>query len=115
VAVREWNDEIIFLHKVRPGGTDRSYGIQVARLAGLPPAVIARAKAILGELERERSGLEAAVGPEPPPEAPAQLGLFPPAHDPLLRELAQLDTGSITPLQALNLLAEWQQRLKARP
>ncbi|MGH7317254.1 MAG: DNA mismatch repair protein MutS, partial [Candidatus Rokuibacteriota bacterium] len=58
VAVREWNDEIIFLHKVRPGGTDRSYGIQVARLAGLPPAVIARAKAILGELERERSGLQ---------------------------------------------------------
>jgi DNA mismatch repair protein MutS len=77
--------------------------------------VIARAKAILGELERERSGLEAAVGPEPSPEAPTQLGLFPPAHDPLLRELAQLDTGRITPLQALNLLAEWQQRLKARP
>src|SRR5574342_1383907 len=43
VAVREWNDEIIFLHKVQPGGTDRSYGIQVARLAGLPEAVIARA------------------------------------------------------------------------
>ncbi len=115
VAVREWNDEIIFLHKVRPGGTDRSYGIQVARLAGLPPAVIARAKEILGELERERSGLEAAVAPEPDREAPAQLGLFPPAHDPLLRELAALETGSITPLQALNLLAEWQQRLKARP
>lgn len=115
VAVREWNDEIIFLHKVRPGGTDRSYGIQVARLAGLPPAVITRAKEILGELERERSGLEAAVGPQPDRGAPAQLGLFPPAHDPLLRELAALDTGSITPLQALNLLAEWQQRLKARP
>ncbi len=114
VAVREWNDEIIFLHKVRPGGTDRSYGIQVARLAGLPPAVIARAKAILGELERERSGLEAAVAPEPPAGEPAQLGLFPPTHDPLLRELAALDTGAMTPLQALNLLAEWQQRLKAR-
>jgi DNA mismatch repair protein MutS len=55
------------------------------------------------------------VGPQPAPEAPAQLGLFPPSHDPLLRELAQLDTGAITPLQALNLLAEWQQRLKARP
>jgi len=115
VAVREWNDEIIFLHKVRPGGTDRSYGIQVARLAGLPAAVIARAKAILGELERERSGLEAAVAPEPPAAGPAQLGLFPPAHDPLLRELAALDVGAMTPLQALNLLAEWQQRLKARP
>src|SRR2546427_6181551 len=51
VAVREWNDEIIFLHKVQPGATDRSYGIQVARLAGLPPEVIARAKALLAELE----------------------------------------------------------------
>ncbi|MEX2222116.1 MAG: DNA mismatch repair protein MutS [Candidatus Rokuibacteriota bacterium] len=115
VAVREWNDEIIFLHKVRPGGTDRSYGIQVARLAGLPPSVIARAKAILGELERERSGLQSAVAPELPAVGPAQLGLFPPIHDPLLRELATLDLGTLTPLQALNLLAEWQQRLKARP
>ena len=115
VAVREWNDEIIFLHKVRPGGTDRSYGIQVARLAGLPPVVIARAKAILGELERERSELQAAVTPEPPASGPAQLGLFPPTHDPLLRELAALDLGAMTPLQALNMLADWQQRLKARP
>ena len=115
VAVREWNDEIIFLHKVRPGGTDRSYGIQVARLAGLPLAVIARAKAILGELERERSLLQSAVAPEPAATGPAQLGLFPPTHDPLLRELAALDLGAVTPLQALNLLADWQQRLKARP
>jgi DNA mismatch repair protein MutS len=115
VAVREWNDEIIFLHKVQPGGTDRSYGIQVARLAGLPPAVIARAKTILGELERERSELQSAVAPAPSAEGPAQLGLFPPAHDPLLRELAALDLGAITPLRALNLLAEWQQRLKVRP
>ena len=97
VAVREWNDEIVFLHKVRPGGTDRSYGIQVARLAGLPAVVIARAKAILGELERERGGLQAAVTPEPPATGPAQLGLFPPAHDPLLRELAALDLGATDP------------------
>jgi DNA mismatch repair protein MutS len=100
---------------VRPGGTDRSYGIQVARLAGLPPAVIARAKAILGELELERSGPPASMAPAPGAAGPAQLGLFPPVHDPLLRELAALDTGAMTPLQALNLLAEWQQRLKARP
>jgi DNA mismatch repair protein MutS len=115
VAVREWNDEIIFLHKVRPGGTDRSYGIQVARLAGLPAAVIARAKAILGELERARGGLQSAVAPAPNPEGPAQLGLFPATHDPLLLELAALDLRAVTPLQALNLLAEWQERLKARP
>jgi DNA mismatch repair protein MutS len=115
VAVREWNDEIIFLHKVRPGGTDRSYGIQVARLAGLPPAVIARAKTILSELERERGGLQSAVSAPPSAEGPAQLGLFPATRDPLLLDLAALDLGAMTPLHALNLLAEWQQRLKARP
>src|SRR5207302_2215495 len=54
VAVREWNDEIVFLHKVRPGGTDRSYVIQVARLAGLPLPVIARAKALLAGFEDQR-------------------------------------------------------------
>jgi DNA mismatch repair protein MutS len=109
------HDEIIFLHKVRPGGTDRSYGIQVARLAGLPPAVIARAKAILGELERERSSLQSAVAPAAGPDGPAQLGLFPATHDPLLLELAALDLAAMTPLQAMNRLAEWQERLKARP
>jgi DNA mismatch repair protein MutS len=114
VAVREWNDEIIFLHKVRPGGTDRSYGIQVARLAGLPVAVITRAKAILGELEREQLDRQAAAAPETAGSGPAQLGLFSSAHDPLLRELAALDLGAMTPLQALNLLAEWQQRLRTR-
>jgi len=108
VAVKEWNDEIIFLHKVRAGGTDRSYGIQVARLAGLPAAVISRAREILAELESH----PAAIAPAPPPQA--QLGLFPHAMDPLLKELAALDVSSLTPLQALNLLAEWQQRLKAQ-
>jgi DNA mismatch repair protein MutS len=110
VAVKEWNDEIIFLHKVRPGGTDRSYGIQVARLAGLPPVVIERAKAILAELSSE---------PAPEPSAPAaaepaQLTLFPAAPDPILKELAALEVGTLTPLAALNLLADWQQRLRAR-
>jgi DNA mismatch repair protein MutS len=114
VAVKEWNDEIIFLHKVRPGGTDRSYGIQVARLAGLPASVIERAKSILVELESEREPLPAA--PEAPaPAAPgAQLALFPVPPEPLLRELAALDLPSLTPLGALNLLADWQQRLVAR-
>ena len=115
VAVREWNDEIIFLHKVRPGGTDRSYGIQVGRLAGLPASVIERAKVILAELETERTELSAALdADEPSQPARAQLALFPPAHDPLLKELGALDLGSLTPLQALNLLSDWQQRLKGR-
>ena len=104
VAVREWNDEIIFLHKVQPGATDRSYGIQVARLAGLPPEVIARAKALLAELEEAgqvRADARDAV----------QLGLFASAApDPVVTELATLDLAHLTPLEALNLLHKWQAR-----
>jgi DNA mismatch repair protein MutS len=105
VAVREWNDEIVFLHKVQPGGTDRSYGVQVARLAGLPAAVIARAKALLAELEEAGQGRADAHDAE-------QLGLFtPPAPpDPILVELAALDLAHVTPIEALNLLVKWQRR-----
>jgi DNA mismatch repair protein MutS len=103
VAVREWNDEIIFLHKVRPGGTDRSYGIHVARLAGVPAAVIERAKTLLADLEASRAGqLERAEA--------AQLGLFEPAPHPLVAELGKLDLARLTPLDALNILADWQRR-----
>src|SRR5213594_3558723 len=86
VAVREWNDQIIFLHKVRPGGTDRSYGIQVARLAGLPDPVIARAKALLARFEDPRQATAEAADA-------VQLGLFtaPAAPDPVVAELAALD------------------------
>jgi len=110
VAVKEWNDEIIFLHKVGPGGTDRSYGIQVARLAGLPKAVIARAREILADLSQNPGALVPGQ-PEPVP----QLGLFPHTADPVLKELGALDVSSLTPLEALNLLAEWQRRFKAQP
>jgi len=102
VAVREWNDEIVFLHKVRPGGTDRSYGIQVARLAGLPLPVIARAKALLARFE-EQGQATADVSDA------VQLGLFTPAADPLAQELAALDLTHVTPIEALNLLVKWQQ------
>jgi DNA mismatch repair protein MutS len=107
VAVREWNDEIIFLHKVRDGSTDRSYGIQVARLAGLPAPVIARAKTLLSELEaagRRRADADDAM----------QLGLFTPLPDPIVGELTQLDLAHVTPIEALNLLAKWQARAKER-
>jgi DNA mismatch repair protein MutS len=113
VAVKEWNDEIVFLHTVRPGGTDRSYGIQVARLAGLPAAVIARAREILGELASERVDLSRSL--EGPGRTSGQLTLFPPAHDPILKDLAALDIGSTTPLEALNLVADWQRQLRERP
>jgi DNA mismatch repair protein MutS len=102
VAVREWNDEIVFLHKVRPGGTDRSYGIQVARLAGLPLPVIARAKALLARFE-EQGQATADVSDA------VQLGLFAPAADPIADELRALDLAHLTPIEALNLLVKWQQ------
>lgn len=113
VAVREWNDEIMFLHKVQPGSTDRSYGIQVARLAGLPARVVARAKTLLAEFEA--TGRQSADARDA-----AQLGLFapapPPAAEPVMAELgaeiAALDLGHLTPLEALNLLAKWQERLR---
>lgn len=108
VAVREWNDEIIFLHKVRPGGTDRSYGIQVARLAGLPASVIARARELLAELEAAgQLGADARDA--------VQLGLFAPRPDPVGEELARLDLAHLTPIEALNLLAKWQQRVLGAP
>jgi DNA mismatch repair protein MutS len=110
VAVREWNDEIIFLHKVRPGGTDRSYGIQVARLAGLPAPVIERAKGLLAELESSRLDLAVKA---PVAHGPIQLGLFA-QPDPILTELVGLDLGGLPPLQALNLLARWQVELRDR-
>jgi DNA mismatch repair protein MutS len=90
----------------------------VARLAGLPAAVVARAKAILGELESERAALAAASAPSSPETTglePVQLGLFPPGGDPILKDLAALDIGTMTPLAALNLLAEWQRMIRERP
>jgi DNA mismatch repair protein MutS len=107
VAVREWNDEIIFLHQVRPGSTDRSYGIQVARLAGLPTPVIARARALLAELE-------AAGQRSADTQDAVQLGLFTPMRDPVLEELMRIDLAHVTPIEALNLLAKWQGRVTGR-
>ena len=110
VAVRESGDQILFLHRLQPGGADRSYGIEVGRLAGLPAPVIARARRILALLEGEQlvSGLQAPPG-VPAPVQPAgadQLALFAPAHHPLVEQLASTDVNSLTPIQALSLLAE---------
>jgi len=109
VAAREWKDEIIFLRKIVPGRSDRSFGIQVARLAGLPLPVIERARAILSALERDeltRGGRPSLSGT--PAEPQRQLGLFQPpsAEDHLRQRLADLDVDRMTPLEALTLLAE---------
>jgi DNA mismatch repair protein MutS len=109
VAVREWKDDIVFLRKILPGRSDRSYGIQVARLAGLPVAVIDRARQILGALERDeltRGGRPSVSGT--PDEPQQQLGLFraTPADDGLRSRLAAIDVDRMTPLEALTTLAE---------
>jgi DNA mismatch repair protein MutS len=118
VAAREWQDDIVFLHKIVPGRSDRSYGIQVARLAGMPAVVITRARAILEALEHDeltRGGRPSISGT--PSEPQKQLGLFQMAHaDPAAEKLAerlrQTDTNNLTPLQALSLLAEMKKELE---
>jgi DNA mismatch repair protein MutS len=136
VAAKEWKDDIIFLRKILPGRSDRSYGIQVARLAGLPVGVIARAKEILGGLERDelsRGGRPTLSGAPGDPRA-SQLGLFAkpadpvgddlgsereapadaavgrdihsPRHPDIAHRLAALDLDETTPRQALELLAD---------
>lgn len=110
VSVKEVGDEILFLHRLQPGGADRSYGIEVGRLAGLPAPVIARARALLRLLEGE--DLAAALAGHAPklsrPKAPetSQLGLFGSGvPHPLVEQLAALDTNQMTPLDALARLA----------
>jgi DNA mismatch repair protein MutS len=117
VAAREWKDDIIFLRKIVPGRSDRSYGIQVARLAGLPAGVIARARDILGGLERDelsRGGQPTLSGP-PSPASTQQLGLFQARTetDPIREKLAAVDVDQLTPLQALMLLAELAKQARA--
>jgi DNA mismatch repair protein MutS len=108
VAAREFKDHIVFLHKVVPGRSDRSYGIQVARLAGLPPAVVGRASEILHALEQDelrRGGRPSLSGA--PATAQQQLGLFQsPEIHPVIARLSALDVERLTPIEALNLLAE---------
>ena len=117
VAAREWKDDIVFLRKVEPGRSDRSYGIQVAKLAGLPPATVERARAILAGLERDelsRGGRPSFSGAPGEPAA-GQLGLFqqapPSSHRDVAERIAALDLDQLTPLEALVLLGELKEAL----
>ncbi|MFA6413783.1 MAG: DNA mismatch repair protein MutS, partial [Syntrophales bacterium] len=120
IAVREWGDRIIFLRKIMEGGTSRSYGIQVARLAGVPDEVIRRSQEILKNLEKgelddmgvpriARGKKSVAKG-----RMTNQLNLFMDDRDIILNELGDLDTTCLTPLEALNRLHEWQNRIGGR-
>jgi DNA mismatch repair protein MutS len=112
VAVRETGGKVVFLHRLEPGGTDRSYGIHDAELAGLPREVVTRANAVLKTLEGDHRVVSGLPAPDPDP---GQLPLFGDAPlDPALVALRDLDLDSLTPLQALNALADLQRRASGR-
>lgn len=117
VAVKEWGDRIIFLRKIVEGGTNRSYGIQVARLAGVPDAVIRRAWEVLENLEKgelDEIGMPtiARRQKEEKAEKLGQLSLFADEEKLVVRELADADLMNLTPMQILNKVMEWQERLQ---
>ncbi len=116
VSAREWKETVVFLRKIEAGGSDRSFGIQVARLAGLPAGVVARAQEILRNLERTEFDREGrprlAYSEEQTPTSERQLPLFSRPGDVVLEELRRLDLDAMTPLEAMTLLAEIQRRLK---
>ncbi len=105
VAVREWADEVVFLHKILPGGTDKSYGIHVAKLAGVPKSILERSKEILEELEntfaKEATGSHLAKHKT---KKPPQDILFVQKHKSVLDKLASTDVNNLTPIDAINLL-----------
>ncbi len=115
IAVKEWGEKIIFLRKIMEGGTSRSYGIEVARIAGVPPDVIARAKEILRNLEKgefDEIGMpRIARGRNAEKPGNPQLNLFTESEDVILDELRGLDISSMTPLAALNKLSELKSKL----
>ena len=110
VSVKETGGGIVFLRKVEPGAADRSYGIEVAKLAGLPNEVIARAREVLAEHESvERLATDhLSPGATPPP---TQLTIFTPLSQPVLEKLREVDLNRLTPLEALNLLAELKKEI----
>jgi DNA mismatch repair protein MutS len=117
IAVKEWGDRIIFLRKIVEGGTNRSYGIQVASLAGVPAEVVTRAKEILENLERgelDEIGMpKIARGRKTAVIAKtAQLSLFADDETLILRELQDIDIMKMTPLDALTAIHKWKERLK---
>ncbi|HEV8612114.1 MAG TPA: DNA mismatch repair protein MutS [Gemmatimonadales bacterium] len=112
VVVRESGGKVVFLHRLEPGGTDRSYGIHVAQLAGLPREVVTRANAVLRTLEGDHRVVSGAPTADPDP---GQLPLFQETRpNPALEELRGLDLNTLTPLEALNRLADLQRRAGSR-
>jgi len=104
VAVAEEGDSVVFLHQLMPGGADRSYGVHVAQLAGVPKAVTNRAAEILEELEA--AGSDFTIKPRAAPEGPVQLSFFQSDPDPVIKYLRDLKVDELSPLDALTRLYE---------
>ncbi|UCG48834.1 MAG: DNA mismatch repair protein MutS [Phycisphaerales bacterium] len=113
VAVREWMDEVVFLHKILPGGTDKSYGIHVAKLAGVPKSILRRSSEILEELEstfaKEAAGEHLSRHKTKPAEKDS---LFVKKHKSVLDKLAATDINNLTPIEAINLLGRIREEIQ---
>jgi DNA mismatch repair protein MutS len=113
VSVKETGGSVVFLRRVEPGAADRSYGIEVAKLAGLPNEVVVRAREVLAEHESAERRLSEHLTPgsSTDPERPTQLTIFTPLSQPVLEKLREVDLDRLTPLEALNLLAELKKEI----
>jgi DNA mismatch repair protein MutS len=113
VSVKETGGSVVFLRRVEPGAADRSYGIEVAKLAGLPNEVVVRAREVLAEHESAEHRLSGHLTPgsSTAPERPTQLTIFTPLSQPVLEKLREVDLNRLTPLEALNLLAELKRQI----
>jgi DNA mismatch repair protein MutS len=111
VSVKETGGGVVFLRKVEPGAADRSYGIEVAKLAGLPNEVITRAREVLAEHESAERELTEHLSPGASPP-PTQLTIFTPLSQPVLNKLREVDLNRLTPLEALNLLAQLKKQIE---
>jgi DNA mismatch repair protein MutS len=118
IAVKEWHDQIIFLRKLIPGGTNRSYGIQVARLAGIPEKVIQHAKIILERVETHAPAgndvAEPATADRGKRLKPVQMELFEPVENEVADQLRNVDLNRLTPIEALNLLQQLQEQITGK-
>ncbi len=121
VAVKEWEGEVVFLHQIVPGAADKSYGIHVAQLAGVPREVNERAKEILAQLEAQHGGEGKAEGGRQSLRvdgaAPVgdgqhlQMTLFETVDHPLLEEIRKTDLNAMSPLEVQRLVEQWQKQL----
>jgi DNA mismatch repair protein MutS len=115
VAVREWAGEVIFLHRILPGGTDKSYGLHVAKLAGIPKPILDRSGEILKDLEntfaKEAAGDHLARHKTKEPDSDA---LFVEKHKPILEKLSSIDVNNLTPIEAINLLNKIKEEINEK-